>query len=292
MMVSNKVRSSKAYRTAVETGIGRRAKTIKGDLRQRRGGTYSNFDEERIIARLVAAAKVTRYCVDIAAGDGQTSSNTYPLFRQGWAGLSAEMDGRQFRLLADVHSRFPASQLFRGFVTPTNVLSVLAAADVPKTFGFLNLDIDGYDYHVLDKLLTEYRPSLICTEINQSVPPPLRFTVNFDPAFIWDGSFFFGQSVGQLDELCQQHDYRFVNVEYNNAFIMPREIAQDPISAAEAYRTGYYERADRLVVLPSDAAMEPLHHLSPSAAVDFLNEAFVRYRGRYTLDAGSSTPSN
>jgi hypothetical protein len=62
-------------------------------------------------------------------------------------------------------------------VTPNNVVSLLLANDTPKEFAFLNLDLDGYDYFVLEQILTHYRPKLICKEINEKIPPPIKFSV-------------------------------------------------------------------------------------------------------------------
>ncbi|GAC1343770.1 MAG: hypothetical protein NVSMB29_16780 [Candidatus Dormibacteria bacterium] len=255
-------------------------------VRQLGQGKYSMFAEERVISRLLESVDAPRFCVDIAAGDGRTMSNTLALFEKGWSGLSVEMDGKHFRALAARQAGFRHSRLFRGRVTPGNVLDVLRAAEVPADFGFLNLDIDGYDYFVLAAILTEFRPALVCAEINEMVPPPLRFSVDYTPSHVWDGSHFFGQSLSQLELLCGRHTYSIVKVEYNNAFLMPAAIAPVSLSAVEAYRGGYADRPDRRQKFPFNEDMEPLQHLTPDAAVAFLNSAFSRYRGRYTLDAG------
>jgi hypothetical protein len=248
--------------------------------------TYSNFGEDRVIGDLLAKIALRhRFAVDIGAGDGETMSNSYSLFKAGWDGLAAEWDGARFAKLAYRYAGLPGARLARVRVTPDNVLGVLAAAEAPREFGFLNLDIDSYDHFVLEKLFTAYRPSLICAEINEKIPPPLRFTVKWDPAHHWAQDHFFGQSLAILEDLGRKNGYALVGVEYNNAFLIPRELNPVPMqSAAEAYRIGYLARPDRLERLPWNKDMEPLHGMDPEAAKAFLREKFKAYEGKYVLE--------
>jgi hypothetical protein len=151
--------------------------------RKRQLGPYrvaksSNFNEEIIIADLLDKIQPkNRFYVDIGAGDGESMSNTFPLINNGWAGLAIEGGNISFAHLANRYAVFTKISLSQQLVTPHNILSLLAGHDTPKRFGFLSLDIDGYDHFVLDKILSAYRPDLICTEINERIPPPIKFAV-------------------------------------------------------------------------------------------------------------------
>jgi hypothetical protein len=248
--------------------------------------SFSNFNEDTIIQELLAKIQLRhRFAVDIGAGDGLTMSNSYNLFESGWEGLAAEWDGARFSKLAYRYSGFPGARLVRARINPDNVLNLLSAAEAPREFGFLNLDIDSYDYFVLEKLLSAYRPSLICAEINEKIPPPLKFTVKWNPDHAWAQDHFFGQSLSMLEDLGKRQGYALVGVEYNNAFLIPRELNPVPImSVAEAYRRGYADRPDRLQRLPWNKDMEPLLTLPPDQAIAFLNEKFKAYAGRYLLE--------
>lgn len=256
--------------------------------RRLRTDSYSNAGEQEVISRLLRTTTGDRFCIDIAAGNGQTMSNTLFLFEQGWSGLSVEMDGDLFKSLAALHAAFPGSTLFRARVNPNNVGTFLHAADTPAQPGFLSLDIDGYDFEVLDAIMCNYQPALICAEINEKIPPPLRFTVKYSPAYVWAGDHFYGQSICQLELLCARYNYSIVELEYNNAFLMPSGTAPRNLSAEDAYRIGYYERPDRRQRFPWNEDMEPLQLLEPAAAVDYVTRVFSPYHGQYSLDTGPS----
>ena len=209
-------------------------------------------------------------------------SNTYALFRQGWEGLAVEYDPRAFASLAGSYRRFPRVQLARCKVNPENINGLLKAYQLPRNFAFLNLDIDGYDYFVLEQLLKEFRPSLICAEINEKIPPPVKFTVKWDPTYSWRGDHFYGQSLSQLYSLCPVFGYALVELHYNNAFLVPSEFdCLQPITPEEGYRRGYLDQPDRMERFPWNANVESLLKLSPEEAVAFIDRFFSDRKGQY-----------
>ncbi|HEX3557979.1 MAG TPA: hypothetical protein VHU19_02170 [Pyrinomonadaceae bacterium] len=247
---------------------------------------FSNFGEEEILERLVAGllpAEGSRVAVDIGAGDGVRGSNTYALFKRGWGGLGVEGDERRARRLARAYKNLPGVEAVHAHVTPENVVSMLTEHKVPRDFGVLSLDIDSYDYFVLDEILEGFRPRVVVTEINEKIPPPVRFVVRYDPAFRLQHHFF-GYSISSLEDLCARHDYALIELEYNNAFLAPRELGGvRPLDASTAYRRGYLERADRRERFPKNQDMEALHSLNPAEAVAFLRHFFARHTGKYEL---------
>jgi hypothetical protein len=252
-------------------------------LQARSKGIYSYGDEQILIARYIKDLKIeSRVCVDIAASDGRTMSNTYSLFQQGWGGLAVEYDARQFARLAQTYRSFPKVNLAKCKVTPPNVVSLLQANQVPTNFGFLNLDIDGYDYFVLEQILKEFRPALICVEVNEKIPPPVKFTVKWDPDYCWRENHFYGQSLSQLCSLCPVFGYSLVELYYNNAFLAPSETRAFPVLTPEAaYQKGYLNQPDRKERFPWNADMEPLLNLPPEEAVAFINRSFSDRKGQF-----------
>ena len=250
------------------------------------GQRGSNFNEDRVIGAWLARVPPRhRYYVDIAAGDGATMSNTLALARAGWDGLAFEGDPVLFTRLARTYARYPRVRLANTYVTPDNVVDLLRSQGVPRDFGVLSLDIDSYDHYVLARLLEVFRPGLICAEINEAIPPPVKFTVTYRPDHAWAKDHFFGQSLAMLDALRARHGYALVQVEYNNAFLVPEEVS--PVRSrpvAEVYREGYLARPDRLMRLPWNREMEYLQGLPPEQVVAALHTRFARYAGRYVCE--------
>lgn len=258
----------------------------RAKLRLKRG-SFSNFDEEEILRRycaeLLPEEGRARVAVDLGAGDGVKGSNTYALFRAGWRGLGVEADRRKARKLAHSYEQFEGVSAARALVTPENVVGLLEGHGVPAGFDVLSLDIDSYDYLVLDRLLAHFRPRLVVTEINEKIPPPIKFHVKFDPDFQLQHHFF-GYSIQSLADLCARHDYTLLELEYNNAFLAPRELAGGQTQTVEEiYRRGYRDRPDRREKFASNHDVDALHAMSPAEAVRFLDEFYARHRGKYEL---------
>lgn len=248
---------------------------------------FSNFGEEQILERLTQELLpdgADRTVVDIGAGDGVRGSNTYALFRAGWHGLGVEADARRASRLARAYKSLPRVEAVHALVTPENVVGLLKEHKVPRGFGVLSLDIDSYDYFVLERVLALFRPRVVVTEINEKIPPPVRFVVRYDPHFRLQHHFF-GYSISSLEELCARHDYALLELEYNNAFIAPRElcVGARTLDAPTAYRRGYLERPDRRERFPKNQDMEALHALKPAEAVRFLERFFARHKGKFEL---------
>jgi hypothetical protein len=248
-------------------------------------------EEENIKKRLDALPVSERYCVDIASQDGVGGSQTLGLFKRGWAGLAVERDAEMFAVLSRLYRVFDNVSLARMSISPDNVCAMLRAAGCPTEFGFLSLDIDGYDHFVLDRLLAEFRPTLACVEINENVPPPLAFTVLYSEDHVWRDDHFQGQSIAKCHELCVKHSYEIIDLHYNNLLIVPAEINPFPVlTPREAYDIGYRNKPDRREKFFWNADMEPILTLDPEAAAAFLNDKFAEYQGRFTLDWPASAP--
>jgi hypothetical protein len=253
---------------------------------------FSNFGEEQILRKYIAELLpegASRTAVDIGAGDGVRGSNTYALFREGWRGVGFEGSNRKVCKLAAAYKHYPQVSAANCVVTPLNVVPLLKAYNIEREFGVLSLDIDSYDYWVLDAVLAEFRPRIVVTEINEKIPPPIKFVVKYDPDFRMTHHFF-GYSIASLAELAARHDYALLEVEYNNAFLAPRELAgaRRARDAETAYREGYLNRPDRHEKFRANANMEILHTLKPQDAVRFLDEFYAQHRGKYELTSGET----
>ena len=260
-------------------------KLHRAKLSLKRGG-FSNSREEQILAKYIAeflSANYSKTAVDIGAGDGTRWSNSYALFANGWRGVGIEFDHRKFIKLAKAYKHCPGVYACRNRATPENIAPLLRSYGIEKEFGVLSLDIDGNDYWVLRAILSEFRPQLIVTEINEKIPPPIRFVVKYDPDFRLRHHFF-GYSIAVLGDLCEQSGYGILELEYNNAFLAPKELARDRfVDATTAYRLGYLDRPDRKERFRLNFDMEIVHSLSTEEVMKFLREFYAKYEGQFYL---------
>lgn len=250
-----------------------------------RSAGFSSFGEEELLEEFVAELLPgrSRTAVDIGAGDGRTGSNTLALFKSGWRGVGVEWDARKFAKLAGVYERLPNVSACRLRVTPENVVALLEAYGIEEDFGVLSVDIDSYDYWVLDAVLSRFRPGIVVTEINEKIPPPIAFRVSYDPDFR-PREHFFGYSIACLGELCARRGYSLVELEYNNAFLAPAElVGERALTVEAAYRRGYLERPDRREKFHRNENMEALQSLGPEEGVRFIRQFFSELSGKYEL---------
>jgi hypothetical protein len=133
-------------------------------------------------------------------------------------------------------------------ITPENIIGLLTK-EINESFidrdpDLVDIDIDGYDYYVLEALLKEYKPTLIVAEINEKIPPPIKFTVKYHQDYWWDVSHFYGMSISKASELFEKNGYEIINLTFNNVYaIKKQENKNFPVyTAEEAYDT-FYKKA-------------------------------------------------
>jgi len=93
------------------------------------------------------------------------------------------------------------------FATRENICGLMEKYGVPKSFDFLSIDIDGNDYWVLERVLREYSPRVVCVEANPYIPID-RFRVQkYVPDFNWMGDNRFGASFLSMVSLGKSFGY-------------------------------------------------------------------------------------
>ena len=153
---------------------------------------YSQNNEEEIIAELLKQLKPRhKFLVDIGAGDGYTLSNTRALLDSGWHGLLIDGNGRGNK------------DVVEAWITADNILDLLACC--PLDFDLLSIDIDGNDYWILDRILTNYRPRIVVCEINGCLDGLKVMPYNKDHR--WNGDDYYGFSYEAGCFLATKHGY-------------------------------------------------------------------------------------
>lgn len=228
------------------------------------------------------------YIIDIAASDGITQSCTFGFFSDShWQGLAIEVNSQKFSRLSYLYSNNPQIGLAKCRVTPDNVSSIFSSFSVPVNFDFLNLDIDSFDLHVIISILDAgYLPKLISIEINEKIPPPLFFSVNYIENYSWNYDHFYGCSLEAACLSIKPYGYILESLHYNNAMFVRSDIAQGiftDLDSADAYLLGYQNKPDRLLMFPCNVDFDELFNLSHQDAIEFINHKFIKYKGMYFL---------
>ncbi len=165
-----------------------------------------------------------KVCVDVGAGDGDRTSNTWNLLNlRGWSGVLFEPKESAFKSLEwrykhrrdIVVVRKPIS-FMRGHADAALSISVGGETIVPLTFDFLSIDIDGCDYHVWEAVKA-YKPRVVAIEHNYTVPIDVEFVQPKDMTVNQ------GSSLKSLCLLGKQKGYELVAATEVNAIFVREE---------------------------------------------------------------------
>lgn len=246
--------------------------------------SYRPSPHQDYLQQVFAKMGIRKGCyVDIGAFDGLNDSHTYALLKAGWRGLAVECQADRFARLAHVYRNSSRVDMSRVQVTPDNVMPLLASHHIPQDFDFLSLDIDSYDYDVLARLLKSYRPKVICAEINEVIPPPIRFKVHFQADFELDlRERFYGQSLAMLSDLAQQHGYAVVYMHYMDAFLIEQSHLSGPAPDLEhLYTQGLRQQPRNAYYADYPFDVEAVLQASPAQALELINAGFSKHKGSY-----------
>lgn len=192
---------------------------------------YSQHDEDGMLAEIFRRLEpnVPRTFVEFGVGDG-LENNTLLLLKQGWRGLWLDGSPDYAKTIRqNFNSYMESGQLvFREtFITRDNI-NDLIGAHFQGNIGLLSLDIDGNDYYVWE-YLEVIRPCVVIAEYNGKFPPPLRWSIEYDPEHSWDFSDYQGASLAAMAELGETKGYQLVGCNLNgtNAFFVRNDLVDD-----------------------------------------------------------------
>lgn len=158
---------------------------------------YSQHGEEVLLAKIFEQiGTVNKYFVDYGAGDGFNLSNTRIFLEQGWKGLL--MDG--------FHE---TPHVKKEIITPNNILELFAKYNVPNQFDLLSQDLDSCDYQLLEKILPNYKPSVIICEFNPAFQDEMVY-LEYEELYIWDGTDKYGFSFEAGKYLLGKFNYHVI----------------------------------------------------------------------------------
>jgi len=189
------------------------------------GKKFSQFGEE-VIARFIFdhIGTTNKFLVDIGAGGG--FSNNKEFLDAGWSGLRFDKDG---------------TTTIQEFIKPDNICQLLKKYECPADFDFLSVDIDSFDYDVIDNVLKEHKPRVVCAEFNGTLEPAIPVKLQYEEGYTWDNTNKYGFSFSAGVKLFNQHDYTVIlNLKETNIFAVRSELLPSGEYIVTAKRNVYH----------------------------------------------------
>lgn len=179
--------------------------------------------------------ETNQYFVEFGAGDGRECNSSY-LLKRGWKGVL--MDGRTWEGLSQ-------ERVHQEFITAENINSLFEKYEVPCHFDLLSIDLDGNDYWIWKTISQRFRPRVVVVEYNANVDPTIPVSICYDPLFKWDGSSYYGASLGALKKLGESMGYELIGCESSgtNAFFVEKSLVKGHFlqrDVCEFYRAPIY----------------------------------------------------
>lgn len=182
------------------------------------------------------------------------------------------------------------------FVTPHNVaktLKDLLVADVDNIF-VLDLDIDGYDFYVAEAILkNNIKPTFLCVEINEKIPPPLKFSVFYNEKITGNDAHFFGASITKMYELIK-YKYDMIQLFFNTLIFIRND--KNPYYIDNVAYKMFRPKTDFEIY--NEQYIQPkLHKMiqhnldvkfwqdikNPTSLIETINKHFEHHKGEYEL---------
>ena len=223
--------------------------------------------------------------VDIGAGNGVNGSSVLKLAESElWRGLHLEYG--DISVLSNIYREFKNIQIAKTRVNPTNIVNLFDGYEIGKEFGYLNLDIDSFDYEVLESiLLAGYRPAVASIEINEIIPPPIFFYAKhseYSSEYMVD--YFFGCSLTAVYHLLEKFDYNLSHIYGNYAFFLHRDHFDQPkMQVNVAYNKGYVQMKNRVLKYSYNQKVDFLIKEDPDQACKFLANLWKDKKTEYEL---------
>jgi hypothetical protein len=209
------------------------------DLTARRFRLRSQNEEDGIVLALLRAAGiVNRRFVEI--GCGRTGGNAALLaYECGWSGLMVDANVEAIETVRRRFHHNPGVVAVAAEVSPENVNHLVAANGFGGEIDLFSLDIDSYDYWVLEAL-DACSPRVMVLEYNAAFGAERAVTVPSGQPLAGSPSWYRGASLAALEALARRKGYRLVACEHSgvNAFFLRDDVAPavPGASAARAFR--------------------------------------------------------
>ena len=226
---------------------------------------------------------LSKTVVNIGANDGTSLDPVYPLFAsRDCSGVCIDYEDHYRDKLKSVLP--PYVDIIINKVTPDNILNMISPY---KDIDVVSIDIDSFDYFILEKIVT-VNPKLILIEANVEIPPGIFFARKYtEDYYPRPENRSYGCSLDAICKLGEKSGYKLIRFEWNTAFLIRDDLA--PVFAPfyplkDHYFNGYANRKGRDQVffhqkeerywcnLPVDEALSKIKEAYKDAMDDIILE--------------------
>lgn len=201
---------------------------------------FSQWGEDGILQRLIKVVDIkNRTFIEFGVEDFFESNCRYLLMKDNWSGLV--IDGSSSNI-----DRLKGSYFFwkhhllavEAFITRDNINELLAKSGFDEDLGILSVDLDGNDYHVLEKI-TFFKPRILICEYNSVFGANRKISVPYDENFMRTkkhySNLYWGASLAAMTHLANKRGYSLVgtNTASNNAFYVRNDLLNDNLEVLD-----------------------------------------------------------
>tara|TARA_R110000824_G_scaffold208575_1_gene394410 strand:- start:343 stop:1161 length:819 start_codon:yes stop_codon:yes gene_type:complete len=236
---------------------------------------YDKPDSEHISKYLQNLKENSRVYLDI--GCGHSFNMSAKMIDD--SALTVLIDPKSSRL--KLHQSISAKNVtvLSQYATPQNIEGIIKEHIGSEDITLLDLDIDSYDFELLQAILQVKKPYLIMAEINEKIPYPVEFYVCYDHS--WDKNHFFGMSFASFCGLVQE-DYDVMTLNQNNAFAIRKDMNNlgehrtSQSSHSDLYESGYKNSRlkGRLPKFNYNSNVDHWLELEPEEAIEQIKQFF------------------
>ena len=188
---------------------------------------FSQNGEDGVLAEILARIGApVRSFVEFGVESGREGNCVFLADVAGWRGVFIEADAAHFEELEREYRAVERIVTLQAMVTPGNVQELFERGGGQAEPAVLSIDVDGSDYWIW-AALEDCRPRVVVIEYNSMLVPERRLVQPRDYDG-WDGTDYFGASLGAIRALGESKGYRLVHVDLTalNVFLVREELAE------------------------------------------------------------------
>nr|WRJ69874.1 FkbM family methyltransferase [Oceanusvirus sp.] len=209
----------------------------------------SQFDEDGIIQEIFRRIGTTdKRFIEFGAGGAECENNTVYLTKKGWSGLWLDGNPKKCEFLKKNWAgaiRTGRIKVGGDIVHRDNVNDVFKKYGFTGEMDLLNIDIDGNDYWVWEKI-SVVNPRVVVLEYNAKYAPPMEWIMKYNPNHEFKKTDYMGASLESMVKLSEKKGYKLVGCTLSgaNAFFVRADLAGDhfcaPYTAENHYQPARY----------------------------------------------------